>query len=53
MEASPLASKFLRRFNPSPLGNFRKHLTLLPSEISEKSRDKKKIISAGFDPQFF
>ncbi len=41
---------FRRRFNPSPFGNFRKYLTLLPSEISEKSRGKTKIILGEFDP---
>jgi hypothetical protein len=54
MGASPLAGKFLKAvypfslrkfpkaFNPSPFGNFLKHLILLPSEISEKSREDKK-----------
>ncbi len=42
MGASPLAGKF-------PFRNFRKHLTLLPSEISEKSRGKTKIILAGIN----
>jgi hypothetical protein len=49
MGASPLAGKFRRQFNPSLSGNFRKDLTLLPSEISEKPKEKTKIISAGFD----
>ncbi len=48
-EHVPWPVNFWRRFNPSPFGNFQKHLTLLPSEISEKSWEKTMIISVVFD----
>jgi hypothetical protein len=48
-EQVPWLVNFLRQFNPSHFGDFRKDLTLLPSEISEKPRENTKIISAGFD----
>ncbi len=34
---------FRRHFDPPLFGNFRKHLTLLPSEISKKIRDGTKV----------
>jgi hypothetical protein len=46
MGASPLAGK-LPKPNPPPFGNFQKHLTLLPSKISEKSGEKTKIQTGG------
>ncbi len=42
-EQVPGPVNFRRRFNPSPFGNFPKQLTVLPSEISEKFREEKKI----------
>jgi hypothetical protein len=50
MGASPLAGKILKPVLPNPFGNFRNHLTLLPSEISEKSCEETKTISTGFNP---
>jgi hypothetical protein len=44
-EQVPWPVNFRRGFNPSPFGNFLKHLTLLPLEISEKSKEKKISIS--------
>ncbi len=49
-EQVPWPVNFQGWFNPSPFENFQKHLTLFPSEISEKFRDKMKINSASFDP---
>ncbi len=46
---SPWPVNFRRRFNPPPFGNFRKHLTHHPSEISEKYTEETKIKLAGFD----
>jgi hypothetical protein len=40
-EQVPWPVNFQRRFNPSPFGNFLKLLTILHSEISEKSREEK------------
>jgi hypothetical protein len=39
-EQVPWPVNFRRRFIPPLFGNFLKHLTLLPSEISEKSREE-------------
>jgi hypothetical protein len=41
-EQVPWLVNFRRRFNRFPFGNFLKHLSLLLSEISEKSREEKK-----------
>jgi hypothetical protein len=49
MGASLLAGKFPKAVYPPPFGNFRKHLTHLPSEISEKFREEITKISTGFD----
>jgi hypothetical protein len=49
MGASPWLVNFQRRLNPPSFRNFRKHLTLLPLEISEKSREETKIVTAEFD----
>jgi hypothetical protein len=49
-EQVPWPVNFRRRFNPPLFGNFQKHLTLLPSEISEKSREEIKNFAAGFNP---
>jgi hypothetical protein len=45
-EQVPWPVNFQSRFNPSPFGNFPKHLTLFPSEISEKSREEKQCHTA-------
>jgi hypothetical protein len=47
-EQVPWPVYFRRRFNPSLFRNFPKHITLLPSEISKKSREEKKVGLAGF-----
>jgi hypothetical protein len=47
-EQVPWPVNFRRRVNPPPFGNFRKHLTHLPSEISDKSREEMKIFYIGF-----
>ncbi len=52
MGASPLAGKFLKAVYPFSLQKVPKafNSTVLPSEISEKSREEKKVISARFNP---
>jgi hypothetical protein len=49
MGASPLAGKFPKAVEPFSLRKFPKAFNLLPSEISEKSREEKNVTLAGFD----